>query len=66
VQKVVDTPDTVHERWRVEFARLHAAIAAIGRSGADGQEGMQVAWGLVDGFLMYWDAVRLLPPVGDH
>lgn len=47
--------EEVRQKWRKAFAELHAKVA---KSKGDKGVGEKVVWGLVDGFLLYWDDVR--------
>lgn len=47
--------DEVRQKWRKAFRDLHEKVA---RSNGDKGVGEKVVWGLVDGFLLYWDEVR--------
>lgn len=42
------------EKWKQRFAALKRDM--------EQREGVEVVWGLVDGFLLYWDPVRLTFP----
>lgn len=53
-QKAFEVREEVRERWREVFKGLHERIA---RSDAGKGKGEKVVWGLVDGFLLYWDEV---------
>ncbi|KAI0049889.1 P-loop containing nucleoside triphosphate hydrolase protein [Auriscalpium vulgare] len=46
-QKEVPVEGSVAARWRAELAGLQSA--------AEAAEGVRIVWGLVDGFLLYWD-----------
>lgn len=53
--------EEVRDRWREEFERLHEKIARSGGGKGKGKgKGEKVVWGLVDGFLLYWDQVSLM------
>ncbi|TFY82347.1 hypothetical protein EWM64_g1665 [Hericium alpestre] len=45
-QKKVDVEDAVAQRWQQYFEEAEARAEA---------EGARIVWGLVDGFLLYWD-----------
>lgn len=47
-QKEVPVPEEVLERWRTAFEELRRTRAEAGE---------RLIWGLVDGFLLYWDKV---------
>jgi nicotinamide/nicotinate riboside kinase len=49
-QKEVPVPDEVGVRWRAIFEELKHAKEA---------EGERIVWGLVDGFLLYWNQVSV-------
>ncbi|KAI0296516.1 P-loop containing nucleoside triphosphate hydrolase protein [Multifurca ochricompacta] len=46
-QKPVPLTDSVAERWTTEITRVQKEVEAA--------SGTRVVWGLVDGFLLYWD-----------
>lgn len=45
----------MRQKWKKLFAELHEKVA---KSSGDKGVGEKVVWGLVDGFLLYWDDVR--------
>ncbi|ETW80261.1 hypothetical protein HETIRDRAFT_440275 [Heterobasidion irregulare TC 32-1] len=46
-QKVIPVPPEVFERWRSEIQSLQRSVEV--------EKGERIVWGLVDGFLLYWD-----------
>jgi hypothetical protein len=49
-QKPVELGDSLAARCKEELARVQKEVEAA--------SGVRVVWGLVDGFLLYWDPVR--------
>jgi nicotinamide/nicotinate riboside kinase len=52
-QKLVPFDDAVAARWKAEIAAAQAE--------AEAASGARIIWGLVDGFLLYWDQVQHIP-----
>ena len=50
-QKDVPVRDETERLWRDAFERLEMGKKA---------EGQKIVWGLVDGFLLYWNQVRTI------
>ena len=48
-QKAIPVPPEVFERWRSEIQSLQRSVEV--------KKGERIVWGLVDGFLLYWDEV---------
>lgn len=51
-QKLVPVSEEVFDRWRNEFEKIEADYR---------KKGQLVTWGLLDGFLLYWDQVSDMP-----
>ena len=49
-QKPVELGESLATRFKEEIARVQKEVEAA--------SGVRVVWGLVDGFLLYWDPVR--------
>lgn len=49
-QKPVELGESLAARYKEEIARVQKEVEAA--------SGVRVVWGLVDGFLLYWDPVR--------
>lgn len=54
-QKQFEVSGEMRQKWKKLFAELHEKVA---KSSGDKGVGEKVVWGLVDGFLLYWDDVR--------
>jgi nicotinamide/nicotinate riboside kinase len=52
-QTPVPLDDTVAARWKAEIEAAQAEVEAA--------SGARIVWGLVDGFLLYWDQVQHIP-----
>jgi nicotinamide/nicotinate riboside kinase len=48
----VPLADGIVKQWREVFKQLETKMQ---------QEGQQIVWALVDGFLLYWNDVRPIP-----
>jgi nicotinamide/nicotinate riboside kinase len=53
-QKDIPLDDAVAVRCKAEIAAVQEEVEAA--------SGVRVVWGLVDGFLLYWDQVEHIPP----
>lgn len=51
-QKIVSLSNEEFDRWREMFANLTKHY--------EEKKGEKIVWGLVDGFLLYWDEVHIL------
>ena len=51
-QKLVELGQSLAARCKEEIARVQKEVEAA--------SGVRVVWGLVDGFLLYWDQVRYI------
>lgn len=54
-QKDVSLDEGVVERWRKTFEAIKRRL--------EEEKGEEIVWGLVDGFLLYWDEVRFVSVV---
>jgi nicotinamide/nicotinate riboside kinase len=48
-QKIIPISEEVENRWRTAFEALEMVMK---------EDGERIVWGLVDGFLLYWNKVR--------